>query len=45
MTRPMFVAAVVDRGGAVIEYLPDRGVLRTTAVNDRGYTRRLMSGG
>jgi hypothetical protein len=39
------VAAVADRGGAVIECLPDNDAHTPTAVNDlvndRGYTRRL----
>ncbi len=37
MTGGAFVAAVVDRGGAVIEGLPDSGAHTATAVNDRGY--------
>jgi hypothetical protein len=32
------VAAVADRGGGAIEYLPDRADHATAAVNDRGYT-------
>ncbi len=31
---PRPVAAVADRGGAVIEYLPDKDAHTTTAVND-----------
>jgi hypothetical protein len=35
------VAAVVDRGVSAIECLPEKDVRTTTAVNDRGYIRRL----
>jgi hypothetical protein len=41
--RGRFVAAVVERGGAEIEALLDRGDDHTPpAVNDRSYTRRLL---
>jgi hypothetical protein len=35
--RSSAVAAVADRGGAVIEYLRDDDDLTQTAVDDRGY--------
>jgi hypothetical protein len=41
--RAPSVAAVADRGRAVIDFLPDNDAYTPTAVNDRGYIRLIFS--